>query len=73
VTPHEVTLARQAPPLPPAVHAPSVSPASLSADARAGRRRFPVGSITIAALPYFLIPDDDPWDRERWRRLGELP
>jgi hypothetical protein len=37
------------------------------------RRRFPGQSLTIAALPYFLLPDEDPWDRERWRRLGERP
>jgi hypothetical protein len=70
LTPHETTVS---PPSPPGVQLPEVAPSGPVVSNGGGRRKFPGGSFTLAGLPLFLIPDDDPWDRERWRRLGEPP
>ncbi len=69
-TPHETTAAPKPPP-PPGVQLPRTAPTGPVVTNGGGRRRFPGGSLTIAALPFFLLPDDDPWEPERWRRLGE--
>lgn len=68
-----MVLARQGRPLPPPFTGPSATPGGASVNPPSQRRRFPGQSLTIAALPYFLLPEDDPWDDERWRRLGERP
>ncbi len=73
LTPHETTVTPPSPPTPPGVQLPSPAPSGPVVNNGGGRRKFPGGSLTIAGLPYFLVPDDDPWDRERWRRLGERP
>jgi hypothetical protein len=72
---HEIRLAGQTPPpLPPMVdvQGPEIGAAPEPTPTPRRRKRLPIDTLSLAAYA-FLAPDDDPWNPERWRRLGETP